>query len=389
MSSRSRSHSLVVPVSAIVGTSEGGAGLYVNTAGPSLFVFVSVRIVEQGLHLMSADGEEQVCVSHPGQVSFSAFDVCDQPAVAQRQLLHLLLAERRRQLAAPTPLTESGLPRLAAPKGKQTPWWNSDDMLPRWPRDGKHVMEARLRLSQWSFDAFAYSKLELACLLLAMADDLQLPHRFGISRDAFARAVYQVRAHCHDNPYHCFRRTFDVAQCVYLLVRSTPSLRLYLAPFDVLVLFVAALAHGLDHPGLTNEFLCETRSEAALVYNHTSVLEHHHCATAFRLLNSADVRLFEGFSRESYAELRAGVIACVLGTDHGAASHQSCVSELHAQLHARPYAALPTPAALPRLHLQTRHATSPLWTCPATKQPTVETRLRSSFPSPLFVRSIT
>ena len=66
-----------------------------------------------------------------------------------------------------------------------------------------------------------------------MADDLRLHLRFPLRREALCRALYQIRVHYRDTPYHNFRHAFDVSQCVYLFVRSCPSLALFVTSFDV------------------------------------------------------------------------------------------------------------------------------------------------------------
>ena len=154
-------NTLVVPVCALVPTPDGGHGMYVSVSGASPFLFIPVTLVERGAALEGApvrdDGEEVARVTHSGQVPYSEFDVCEQPALAHRQLQHLLASDGRRQQAALATLTNSGgMPFVAAPpKGKQTAWWNADDVFPRWPSQHAHAREARMRLCQWSFDPFS------------------------------------------------------------------------------------------------------------------------------------------------------------------------------------------------------------------------------------------
>ena len=75
-------------------------------------------------------------------------------------------------------------------------------------------------------------------------------------------------------------------------------------------LFAAAI-HDVDHPGLTNQFLINTSSELALMYNDESVLENHHLAVAFKLLQNPDCDIFVNLSKKQRQTLRKMVIDMV------------------------------------------------------------------------------
>merc|ERR1712000_319859 len=57
-------------------------------------------------------------------------------------------------------------------------------------------------------------------------------------------------------------------------------------------MLLSAVAHDVDHPGNTNLFEINSGSELALRYNDTGVLENHHCATAFRLMQLPGLDIF-------------------------------------------------------------------------------------------------
>ena len=110
-------------------------------------------------------------------------------------------------------------------------------------------------------------------------------------------------------------------------------------------LFAAAI-HDVDHPGLTNQFLINTSkkiyqatsermdlnlyvittesmkkiltfililgSELALMYNDESVLENHHLAVAFKLLQNQDCDIFANLSKKQRQTFRKMVIDMVI-----------------------------------------------------------------------------
>ncbi|NWY93662.1 PDE4D phosphodiesterase, partial [Agelaius phoeniceus] len=66
---------------------------------------------------------------------------------------------------------------------------------------------------------------------------------------------------------------------------------------EVLAALFAAAIHDVDHPGVSNQFLINTNSELALLYNDESVLENHHLAVGFKLLQEQDCDIFQNLSR--------------------------------------------------------------------------------------------
>jgi cAMP-specific phosphodiesterase 4 len=58
--------------------------------------------------------------------------------------------------------------------------------------------------------------------------------------------------------------------------------------FDALQRFAlvfSGLVHDIDHTGKTNLFEVNLQSQLATLYNDRSVLEHHHLAVTYSILN--------------------------------------------------------------------------------------------------------
>lgn len=56
------------------------------------------------------------------------------------------------------------------------------------------------------------------------------------------------------------------------------------SPVERFALLISALCHDVDHPGNSNIFQANARTELALLYNDQSILENHHCRIMFKLL---------------------------------------------------------------------------------------------------------
>ena len=67
--------------------------------------------------------------------------------------------------------------------------------------------------------------------------------------------------------------------------------------------------------GRNNIYEINSRAKLALRYNDSSPLEQHHVATVFSLIFKYKLNIFEGFSTETFNEVRNVIIECILATD--------------------------------------------------------------------------
>lgn len=69
------------------------------------------------------------------------------------------------------------------------------------------------------------------------------------------------------------------------------------------------------YAGVSNDFLINTRTETALLYNDISVNENMHLATAFKIMRRPGNDLLEHLPADQYRYFRRVVIQIVLATD--------------------------------------------------------------------------
>ena len=69
-------------------------------------------------------------------------------------------------------------------------------------------------------------------------------------------------------------------------------------PLEIFAALFASAIHDAGHPGVTNQYLVNTSSELALLYNDESVLENYHVSTAFKLLQKDECNIIKNFSKE-------------------------------------------------------------------------------------------
>jgi len=117
-----------------------------------------------------------------------------------------------------------------------------------------------------------------------------------------------------ENPYHNSTHATDVLLACNYLVQSSGLID-YLAPKELLAIYLASIVHDLGHPGLNNSFLVNTSNKLAVLHNDRSVLENHHCVQAFKLMLNESNDVLECFNTSDRQEVRKMIIELVLATD--------------------------------------------------------------------------
>jgi hypothetical protein len=78
---------------------------------------------------------------------------------------------------------------------------------------------------------------------------------------------------------------------------------------------VAALGHDIEHTGRTNAFEVSSASKLAIRYHDVSVLEQHHAAKTFLILQREQSNILAALSDEERKLSRKMIIEAILGTD--------------------------------------------------------------------------
>lgn len=144
--------------------------------------------------------------------------------------------------------------------------------------------------------------------------------------EALNALLAHLAAGYNDVSYHGFAHVVDVTHTVYRFLALTETV-LELRPYERLALMVAALAHDLGHPGVNNAFLVNTRHELATTYNDISVLEMHHAARLYQLLEQhPEADVFADLDKGAWWDVRRLIIAAIQHTDM--TKHFGMVSKL-------------------------------------------------------------
>jgi hypothetical protein len=126
--------------------------------------------------------------------------------------------------------------------------------------------------------------------------------------------------HCRyhkDNHYHNAIHASDVAQSTfYFLEKSDVNIVCGLDLLETVSSLIGAAVHDVDHPGVNNYYLINTKSPLAIVYNDKSILESYHVACAFNILRDEKYDIFSNLTAENAKTARNIIVTTVLGTDN-------------------------------------------------------------------------
>jgi len=125
-----------------------------------------------------------------------------------------------------------------------------------------------------------------------------------------------VREKYNQNPYHNSIHGTDVFHSVHQIFHNSPILKwAKLNSIDVVSCLIAALVHDIGHPGFNNNFMINSKTDLALLYNDRHVLENFHAAEGYKILSNSNTNIFNQLDDENNKYLRKRFIQLILATD--------------------------------------------------------------------------
>ncbi|XP_075759034.1 3',5'-cyclic-AMP phosphodiesterase 4C isoform X2 [Pelodiscus sinensis] len=184
--------------------------------------------------------------------------------------------------------------------------------------------------NKWGLDMFKITEYSgnrpLTVIMYSIFQERDLMKTFRIPADTFITYMMTLEDHYRaDVAYHNNIHAADVVQSTHVLL-STPALEAVFTDLEIMAAIFASAIHDVDHPGVSNQFLINTNSELALMYNDVSVLENHHLAVGFKLLQAENCDIFQYLSKKQRQSLRKMAIDMVLATDMS--KHMNLLADL-------------------------------------------------------------
>ncbi|XP_072005592.1 3',5'-cyclic-AMP phosphodiesterase 4A isoform X6 [Engystomops pustulosus] len=218
-----------------------------------------------------------------------------------------------KKLTHSSSLTNSTIPRFGVKTDQEESLGKELDNLNKW---GLNIF----RVAEYS------NNRPLSCIMFTIFQERELCKTFKIPVETLITYMMTLEDHYHaDVAYHNSLHAADVTQSTHVLL-STPALDAVFTDLEILAAVFAAAIHDVDHPGVSNQFLINTNSELALMYNDESVLENHHLAVGFKLLQEENCDIFQNLTKRQRQTMRKMVIDMVLATDMS--KHMSLLADL-------------------------------------------------------------
>ncbi|XP_045544834.1 cAMP-specific 3',5'-cyclic phosphodiesterase 4D-like [Salmo salar] len=214
-----------------------------------------------------------------------------------------------KRLQHSTSLSNSNIPRFGVKTG-------TDDKLATELED----------INKWGLNLFKVTELSgnrpLTVIMYTILQERHLFKTFKIPLDTFITYLMTLEDYYHgDVAYHNNIHAADVTQSTHVLL-STPALEAVFTDLEILAAIFASAIHDVDH--LVFPMICN--SELALMYNDSSVLENHHLAVGFKLLQEENCDIFQNLTKKQRQSLRKMVIDIVLATDMS--KHMNLLADL-------------------------------------------------------------
>ncbi|UJR27977.1 hypothetical protein I4U23_009235 [Adineta vaga] len=197
----------------------------------------------------------------------------------------------------------------------------TQSFIPELGVETQHVEELRIllnRVNDWGLDTFRIEELSgqrpLTAITYRIFQERLLLRTYAIEPHTLISYLLTLEDHYQQVPYHNKAHGADVCQSMHVLLNAS-ALDGVFTELEIMSAIFASAVHDVDHPGVTNQFLINTKSDLAIMYNDESVLENHHLAVAFKLLQVDERNIFSHLSAKQIKTLRKMVIDMVLATD--------------------------------------------------------------------------
>jgi len=177
---------------------------------------------------------------------------------------------------------------------------------------------ANRALSDWKCDVAQIQEASGGHALMLLAplifDTYDLCDKCNIDPVIFRAFLKEIESNYGTNQYHNSIHGCDVMLSTHHFLQMV-GVTDHLTHLQLLATLLGALVHDYNHPGTTNAHEVKVNSQRAICYSDQSILERHHLASAFTVLNDKRFAVLAGLNASDYRYVRGQMIDLVLHTD--------------------------------------------------------------------------
>ncbi|PFH33127.1 3'5'-cyclic nucleotide phosphodiesterase domain-containing protein [Besnoitia besnoiti] len=202
-----------------------------------------------------------------------------------------------------------------------------------------HAIEGYLanNLITWSFDVFRFHAIAgqaaLPKLFIRCLQHQEVCSLFNLKIENMLRfAIELEKTSFATTPFHNSIRSAEVLQAMHLFLAFFDSqIKGFFNSREILAALLASVVWDYQHPGFSSAFLIKTQHAIAMRYNDRNVLEHHHVAAAFSLMQRlGDNDPLLALPEDQYIALRKVVI--LLAQAGSRTNQTACLSLLKTKM---------------------------------------------------------
>ncbi len=151
-----------------------------------------------------------------------------------------------------------------------------------------------------------------------------------ISKNKLKSFTNKVVSLYKSNPYHNIIHACDVLQTCYIIISKGNFLsKKIFNSLDLSSLLIASMIHDIGHPGLSNVYQKNKKTEIGLLYNE-SPLENMHIKKGIEILENDKYNIFENLNFDDFEIIKKRIISGILMTD--GSKHNQLIKEMESTI---------------------------------------------------------
>ncbi|XP_030838542.1 uncharacterized protein LOC115922934 isoform X2 [Strongylocentrotus purpuratus] len=175
------------------------------------------------------------------------------------------------------------------------------------------------KIGHWDFNIFKFDEMSkghsLKMVLFHLFEQYGLTRHFKLDGCKLMKSFELIEEAYYNkskNPYHNSMHAADVCQAMHCYLQEE-KLREALKPIEIMGALLGSAMHDLDHPGVNQKYLINSKHHLAELYQNSSILENHHWRVGISVLT--ETGLLDHLPPEQWKMFVDHIRSLILATD--------------------------------------------------------------------------